>query len=132
MYSRSVSPYDAPDTPEEISIDFKSGDACAINNTPMSPFEILKKLNELGGKHGIGRIDLVENRYIGMKSRGVYETPGGTIYYHAHRAIESLTLDKEAAVSNASAAFSNENVCVTGAFIFPSSCHCASCCIFAR
>ena len=63
----------------------------------MSPFEILKKLNELGGKHGVGRIDLVENRYIGMKSRGVYETPGGTILYHAHRAIESLTLDKEAA-----------------------------------
>ena len=63
----------------------------------MSPFEILKKLNELGGKHGIGRIDLVENRYIGMKSRGIYETPGGTILYHAHRAIESLTLDKEAA-----------------------------------
>ena len=63
----------------------------------MSAFEILKKLNELGGKHGIGRIDLVENRYIGMKSRGIYETPGGTILYHAHRAIESLTLDKEAA-----------------------------------
>ena len=97
VYSRSVSPYDAPDTPEEVSIEFKSGDACSVNNVSMSPFEILKKLNELGGKHGVGRIDLVENRYIGMKSRGVYETPGGTILYHAHRAIESLTLDKEAA-----------------------------------
>ena len=97
VYSRSVSPYDAPDEPEEISVEFKSGDACAVNNTSMSAFEILKKLNELGGKHGIGRIDLVENRYIGMKSRGIYETPGGTILYHAHRAIESLTLDKEAA-----------------------------------
>ena len=97
VYSRSVSPYDAPDKPEELSIEFKTGDACSVNNITMSPFEILKKLNELGGKHGVGRIDLVENRYIGMKSRGVYETPGGTILYHAHRAIESLTLDKEAA-----------------------------------
>ena len=97
VYSRSVSPYDAPDKPEELSIGFKTGDACSVNNITMSPFEILKKLNELGGKHGVGRIDLVENRYIGMKSRGVYETPGGTILYHAHRAIESLTLDKEAA-----------------------------------
>ncbi len=97
VYSRSVSPYDAPDKPEELSIEFKSGDACSVNNLTMSPFEILRKLNELGGKHGVGRIDLVENRYIGMKSRGVYETPGGTILYHAHRAIESLTLDKEAA-----------------------------------
>jgi argininosuccinate synthase len=97
IYSRSVSPYEAPDKPEEISIDFKSGDACAVNNIELSPFEILSKLNELGGKHGVGRIDLVENRFIGMKSRGIYETPGGTILYHAHRAIESLTLDKEAA-----------------------------------
>ena len=97
VYSRSVSPYDAPDKPEELSIEFKTGDACSVNNLIMSPFEILRKLNELGGKHGVGRIDLVENRYIGMKSRGVYETPGGTILYHAHRAIESLTLDKEAA-----------------------------------
>ena len=97
VYSRSVSPLEAPDKPEEVIIDFKLGDACAINNVSMSPFQLLSKLNELGGKHGIGRIDLVENRFIGMKSRGVYETPGGTILYHAHRAIESLTLDKEAA-----------------------------------
>ena len=97
VYSRSVSPYDAPDMPEEVSIEFKSGDACSVNNVSMSPFEILKKLNELGGKHGVGRIDLVENRYIGMKSRGVYETPGGTIMLEAHRGIESITLDRGAA-----------------------------------
>ena len=97
VYTRSVSPENAPDTPEEITIEFKQGDACALNGQSMSPFELLKALNELGGKHGIGRVDLVENRYIGMKSRGIYETPGGTILYHAHRAIESITLDKEAA-----------------------------------
>ena len=78
-------------------IEFKKGDACALNGKALTPFEILKSLNELGGKHGIGRVDLVENRYIGMKSRGIYETPGGTILYHAHRAIESITLDKESA-----------------------------------
>jgi len=97
VYTRSVSPVDAPNEPEEIIIDFKSGDACAINNESLSPYKLLEKLNIIGGKHGVGRIDLVENRFIGMKSRGVYETPGGTILYHAHRAIESLTLDKEAA-----------------------------------
>ena len=97
VYTRSVSPVDAPNEPEEIVIDFKSGDACAINNESLSPYSLLEKLNIIGGKHGVGRIDLVENRFIGMKSRGVYETPGGTILYHAHRAIESLTLDKEAA-----------------------------------
>ncbi|MDC3085723.1 argininosuccinate synthase [Pelagibacteraceae bacterium] len=97
VYTRSVSPENAPDTSEEITIEFKNGDACALNGQSMSPFELLKALNEMGGKHGIGRVDLVENRYIGMKSRGIYETPGGTILYHAHRAIESITLDKEAA-----------------------------------
>ena len=97
VYTRSVSPENAPDTPEEITIEFKKGDACALNGQSMTPFELLKALNEMGGKHGIGRVDLVENRYIGMKSRGIYETPGGTILYHAHRAIESITLDKEAA-----------------------------------
>ena len=97
VYTRSVSPENAPDTPEEITIEFKQGDACALNGQSMTPFELLKALNEMGGKHGIGRVDLVENRYIGMKSRGIYETPGGTIIYHAHRAIESITLDKEAA-----------------------------------
>ena len=97
VYTRSVSPENAPDTPEEITIEFKKGDACALNGQIMTPFELLKALNEMGGKHGIGRVDLVENRYIGMKSRGIYETPGGTILYHARRAIESITLDKEAA-----------------------------------
>ena len=97
VYTRSVSPENAPDTPEEITIEFKKGDACALNGQSMTPFELLKALNKMGGKHGIGRVDLVENRYIGMKSRGIYETPGGTILYHAHRAIESITLDKEAA-----------------------------------
>ena len=97
VYTRTVSPKDAPDNADEITIEFKKGDACALNGKSLTPFEILKSLNELGGKHGIGRVDLVENRYIGMKSRGIYETPGGTILYHAHRAIESITLDKEAA-----------------------------------
>ncbi len=97
VYTRSVSPENAPDTPEEITIEFKQGDACALNGQSMTPFDLLKALNQMGGKHGIGRVDLVENRFIGMKSRGIYETPGGTILYHAHRAIESITLDKEAA-----------------------------------
>ena len=99
VYTRSVSPIDAPNEAEEITIDFKSGDACAVNGEVMTPYQLLEKLNVLGGKHGVGRIDLVENRFIGMKSRGIYETPGGTILYHAHRAIESITLDKEAAHS---------------------------------
>ena len=97
IYTRSVSPEEAPAQPEELIIEYKSGDACALNGKAMQPFELLNSLNQIAGKHGIGRIDLVENRYIGMKSRGVYETPGGTILYHAHRAIESITLDKEAA-----------------------------------
>jgi argininosuccinate synthase len=97
VYSRSVSPFDAPDEAEEIILEFKSGDACALNGKSMKPFDILASLNSIGGKHGVGRIDLLENRYIGMKSRGIYETPGGTILYHAHRAIESITLDKEEA-----------------------------------
>jgi len=96
IYTRSVSPEEAPDQAEELVIEYKSGDACALNGKAMQPFELLNTLNQMAGKHGIGRIDLVENRYIGMKSRGVYETPGGTILYHAHRAIESITLDKEA------------------------------------
>ena len=94
VYSRSVSPEEAPDKAEEVLIEFKKGDACSLNGNSLTPFQLLKSLNELGGKHGVGRVDLVENRYIGMKSRGIYETPGGTILYHAHRAIESLTLDK--------------------------------------
>lgn len=96
MFVLSVSPERALDTPEYIEIDFQAGNPVAVNGEALSPAVLLAKLNELGGKHGIGRIDLVENRYVGMKSRGVYETPGGTILYTAHRAIESLTLDREA------------------------------------
>jgi argininosuccinate synthase len=97
VYQRTVSPEKAPDKATLIEIEFKKGDAVGINGKKMSPAEILTKLNELGGKNGIGRLDLVENRFVGMKSRGVYETPGGTILLVAHRAIESITLDREAA-----------------------------------
>jgi argininosuccinate synthase len=97
VYQRTVSPEKAPDKATLIDIEFKKGDAIAINGKKMSPAEILTKLNELGGKNGIGRLDLVENRFVGMKSRGVYETPGGTILLVAHRAVESITLDREAA-----------------------------------
>ncbi|MCH2546249.1 MAG: argininosuccinate synthase [Alphaproteobacteria bacterium] len=96
MFQRSVSPENAPDTPEIIEVEFNKGDAVAINGEKLSPANLLTKLNELGGKHGIGRLDLVENRYVGMKSRGVYETPGGTILLAAHRAMESITLDRGA------------------------------------
>ncbi|MGZ0244934.1 MAG: argininosuccinate synthase [Alphaproteobacteria bacterium] len=97
MYTRSVSPEMAPDTPTYVEIDFDRGDAVAVDGQEMSPATLLTKLNELGGANGIGRIDIVENRYVGMKSRGVYETPGGTILIAAHRGIESLTLDRGAA-----------------------------------
>lgn len=97
VYQRTVSPEDAPNKATLIDIEFKKGDAIAIGGKKMSPAEILTKLNELGGKNGIGRLDLVENRFVGMKSRGVYETPGGTILLVAHRAVESITLDREAA-----------------------------------
>lgn len=94
MFLRSVSPEKAPNEPTLVEIEFEKGDAVAINGQKLSPAALLTKLNELGGKNGIGRLDLVENRYIGMKSRGIYETPGGTILLAAHRAIESITLDK--------------------------------------
>ncbi len=97
VYSRTNHPEDAPDTPEYITIDFERGDGVAINGEGMSPASLLEKLNELGRTHGIGRLDLVENRFVGMKSRGMYETPGGTIYHIAHRGIEQLTLDRGAA-----------------------------------
>ena len=96
IYNRSVSPKEAPDKQTEISIEFSKGDPVAINEEKLSPKSLLQKLNVIGGKNGIGRIDIVENRFIGMKSRGVYETPGGTILLTARRAIESLTLDKGA------------------------------------
>jgi len=97
VYSRTVNPEDAPDTPEYIEIGFDKGDGVSLNGEAMSPATLLTALNELGRKHGIGRLDLVENRFVGMKSRGMYETPGGTIYAAAHRGIEQITLDRGAA-----------------------------------
>lgn len=97
MYTMSVKPELAPDTPEVIEIAFEQGDPVAINGDRMSPATVFKTLNAFGGKHGIGRIDIVENRYVGMKSRGVYETPGGTLLRQAHMAMESITLDREVA-----------------------------------
>jgi len=97
MWRWTVSPEAAPDAAEYLDLEFKNGDIVSLNGTAMSPASILAKLNELGGRHGIGRLDLVENRYVGMKSRGCYETPGGTIMLKAHRAIESITLDREVA-----------------------------------
>jgi argininosuccinate synthase len=96
VYSRTVAPEKAPDEPQYIEIDFKNGDAIAVDREELSPAELLTRLNQLGGAHGIGRLDLVENRFVGMKSRGVYETPGGTILQAAHRGIESLCLDRGA------------------------------------
>jgi len=97
MWRWTVSPEKAPDQPEEIELEFANGDVVAIDGKRMAPHVLLAKLNELGGKHGIGRLDLVENRFVGMKSRGCYETPGGTILLKAHRGIESITLDREVA-----------------------------------
>jgi argininosuccinate synthase len=97
MWRWTVSPESAPDAAEIIEIEFRSGDPIAINGKTMKPHELLAELNTLGGKHGIGRLDLVENRFVGMKSRGCYETPGGTILLKAHRGIESITLDREVA-----------------------------------
>ena len=93
VYQRTVDPEDAPDMPEMVEIGFEKGDAVSINGAILSPAALLTQLNELGGKHGIGRLDLVENRFVGMKSRGIYETPGGTILLEAHRGIEQITLD---------------------------------------
>ncbi len=93
---RTITPEEAPDTPETISVGFKEGDAVSINGVAMSPATVLTELNRLGAKHGIGGLDLVENRFVGMKSRGYYETPGGTILWQAHRAMESICLDRGA------------------------------------
>ncbi len=97
IFQRTVSPEKAPNKPSYVTIGFKNGDAISINGKKCSPSKLLALLNNIGGKNGVGRVDLVENRFIGIKSRGVYETPGGTILLFAHRAIESLTLDKETA-----------------------------------
>jgi argininosuccinate synthase len=95
MWRITVSPEKAPDKPEYVELEYRKGDIVAVNGTRMTAAEVLTELNRLGGRHGIGRLDLVENRYVGMKSRGCYETPGGTIMLKAHRAIESITLDRE-------------------------------------
>jgi argininosuccinate synthase len=97
MFTRSVAPEKAPDKPQYVEIEFAAGDAVAVDGKRLTPAALLTRLNELGGKHGVGRLDLVENRYVGMKSRGVYETPGGTILQAAHRGMESITLDRGAA-----------------------------------
>ena len=97
VYQRTANPEEAPDKPEFIELEFESGDAVAINGRRMTSADLLTELNDLGGRHGIGRLDLVENRYVGMKSRGIYETPGGTILLEAHRGIEQITLDRGAA-----------------------------------
>jgi argininosuccinate synthase len=96
MFRLTVSPEKAPDKPEYVEVEFAKGDAIAVNGEKLSPANLLAKLNEIAGRNGVGRLDLVENRYVGMKSRGVYETPGGTVLHVAHRAMESITLDREA------------------------------------
>ncbi len=96
VYSRTCNAIDAPDIPETIKITFQNGDACQLNGKNLSPAQLLTALNIIAGNHGVGRIDLVENRFVGMKSRGIYETPGGSVLIKAHRAIESITLDREA------------------------------------
>lgn len=95
MYVLSVAPEDAPDQAEYIELEFEKGDCVAINGAKLTPLQVMETLNEIGGKHGIGRVDMVENRFVGMKSRGVYETPGGTILFTAHRKMESLTMDRD-------------------------------------
>ena len=95
MWRRTAEISDAPDEPELVDIDFQSGDVESINDQRLDAADALRKLNELGGRHGVGRLDIVENRFVGMKSRGCYETPGGTILLHAHRAMESICLDRE-------------------------------------
>ena len=95
IYTLTASPMDAPDEPERIEISFEGGDPVAVNGETLSPAALLKELNRIGGRHGIGRADIVENRFVGMKSRGIYETPGGTILHIAHRAMESITMDRE-------------------------------------
>ncbi len=95
MFKLSVSPEDAPDKAEYVTLEFVKGDCVAVNGKALNPLGVMKALNKLGGKHGIGRVDLVENRFVGMKSRGVYETPGGTILHFAHRQMESITMDRE-------------------------------------
>src|SRR5712672_4395918 len=95
MFKLSVAPEDAPNKPEYVTLEFKKGNCVAVNGNAMTPLAVMRALNKLGGKHGVGRVDMVENRYVGMKSRGVYETPGGAILHFAHRQMETLTMDRE-------------------------------------
>ena len=95
MYKLTTAPEDAPDEPEYVELDFEQGDCVAVNGKAMNPAQVMKHLNQLAGKHGVGRVDIIENRFVGMKSRGVYETPGGTILMHAHRNMETLTMDRD-------------------------------------
>ena len=91
----SVAPEDAPDKPEYVTLEFEDGNCVAVNGKSQNPLGVMRALNKLGGKHGVGRVDMVENRYVGMKSRGVYETPGGAILHYAHRQMETITMDRE-------------------------------------
>jgi len=95
MYKLSVAPEDAPNEPEHVDLAFQNGDCVKVNAKKLLPLGVMQALNKLGGKHGIGRVDIVENRFVGMKGRGVYETPGGTILHFAHRQMETLTMDRE-------------------------------------
>ena len=95
MFERTADPEEAPFEPEFVEVTYSEGDPVAIDGSPLDPAQVLEMANDIGGRHGVGRVDLVENRFIGMKSRGVYETPGGTLLHHAHRAVESITLDRE-------------------------------------
>ncbi|MCB2224280.1 MAG: argininosuccinate synthase [Actinobacteria bacterium] len=95
MFQRTTDPERAPDEAEEVVVSFERGTPVAVNGEELGPVDLLTRVNEIGGRHGVGRVDIVENRFIGMKSRGVYETPGGTILFHAHKAVESITLDRE-------------------------------------
>ena len=95
MFTLSVAPEEAPNRPEYVTLDFERGDCIAVNGRKLSPLGVMRALNKLGGKHGVGRVDMVENRYVGMKSRGVYETPGGAILHFAHRQMETITMDRE-------------------------------------
>src|SRR5690606_1796779 len=95
MWRRTVDPEDAPDEHEEVVVAFEHGTPVALNGERLSPYALLERANEVAGRHGVGRVDIVENRFVGMKSRGCYETPGGTLLFHAHKAVESLTLDRQ-------------------------------------
>jgi argininosuccinate synthase len=97
MFRMTTDPESAPDEAEIVTIGFRAGVPVTVNGADLEPVDLLMTLNEFGGRHGVGRVDIVENRFVGMKSRGVYETPGGTLLHHAHRAVESLTLDREVA-----------------------------------